>query len=430
MIFHWAFFIFMEIFSAMLRQFSFALFLIFNVTTLLAQDFKLKGVVVDSVTNEPLGGCILMCSSIKKPDVIFNGAYTDEDGSFQIFPIEHQELILTIQAGIGYPIIKIKHKFINEIDSLEIKVSSLGYYAPKYYYTNESDTIYFHIYLTQALFENKMIEARSFRGKACNGKITTYHINGNIFEIGTFKDGKPYDGEYKRYYESGNLSIKGQYKKGEKFGQWIYFNENVGIGSLFYFDSTGNGKPKYFYIQNSDTVFFSEYDEHNKWTYFSLDSYPFRYCQGKPCNGKITTYYINGNIYEIATYKDGYSYDGEYKRYNENGNLSIKGQYNNGKKLGQWIYYNKLGSIETMRTYDEKGNKISEIFFCENGFIDSYNTYQYNKDETKVQEFNFNKSQFLEWHIFMIETKDKVFIHDYEFAEGILKNTKDIEVKK
>ena len=43
--------------------------------------------------------------------------------------------------------------------------------------------------------------------------------------------------------------------------------------------------------------------------------------------------------------------EGEYKKYYQNGNLSEKGKYNYGNREGQWVYYNKDGSIKVGEYY-------------------------------------------------------------------------------
>jgi antitoxin component YwqK of YwqJK toxin-antitoxin module len=69
-----------------------------------------------------------------------------------------------------------------------------------------------------------------------------------------------------------------------------------------------------------------------------------------------------------VNYEDG-ERTGEYKRYHENGNISISGQYKEDKKVGHWHTYllwnggigeemnyedNKLTG--EYKSYDEKGN--------------------------------------------------------------------------
>ena len=58
------------------------------------------------------------------------------------------------------------------------------------------------------------------------GPYEDYHDNGQLFQKGTYKDGKP-DGPSEYYYDNGQLESKGTLKDNEKCGEWLEQGETV-----------------------------------------------------------------------------------------------------------------------------------------------------------------------------------------------------------
>jgi antitoxin component YwqK of YwqJK toxin-antitoxin module len=59
-----------------------------------------------------------------------------------------------------------------------------------------------------------------------DGPYEDYHDNGQLFQKGTYKDGKP-DGPSEYYYDNGQLESKGTLKDNEKCGEWLEQGETV-----------------------------------------------------------------------------------------------------------------------------------------------------------------------------------------------------------
>lgn len=53
-------------------------------------------------------------------------------------------------------------------------------------------------------------------------KSTFYHDNGQIQQVGFYKDGKVH-GQWVSYDENGEKAAMGQYDKGMKVGKWIFW---------------------------------------------------------------------------------------------------------------------------------------------------------------------------------------------------------------
>ena len=47
---------------------------------------------------------------------------------------------------------------------------------------------------------------------------------------------------------------------------------------------------------------------------------------------------------------------GAWKRYYENGQLWDEGEYQNGKKIGEWTTYDKSGGVKQKKTFTPKRN--------------------------------------------------------------------------
>lgn len=62
-------------------------------------------------------------------------------------------------------------------------------------------------------------------------KATYFHENGNVQQVGYFKDGK-LDGKWSSYDANGNLKTIAEYKEGQKTGKWMYFSDNVCVGEV------------------------------------------------------------------------------------------------------------------------------------------------------------------------------------------------------
>lgn len=57
-------------------------------------------------------------------------------------------------------------------------------------------------------------------------KATYYYDNGDVQQVGYFKDGK-LDGKWTSYDVNGNVKATAEYKNGQKSGKWMYFSNNV-----------------------------------------------------------------------------------------------------------------------------------------------------------------------------------------------------------
>jgi len=136
--------------------------------------------------------------------------------------------------------------------------------------------------------------------------------------------------------------------------------------------SYSDSPPDKYMVYQNDTIYFNSKANESGWTLTCVDCPSIKQCNGKPCNGLIKTYFINGQIEEIAFFKNGKIISGEYLCYYENGQLERKGEYLNENRVNQWVFYNKFGIIESIANYDSLGNIKTIIEFSENGELIEY----------------------------------------------------------
>jgi len=64
-------------------------------------------------------------------------------------------------------------------------------------------------------------------------KASYYYENGNLQQVGFFKDGK-LDGIWTSYNENGSVKAIAEYLDGQKSGKWQYFDNNVAVKEVDY----------------------------------------------------------------------------------------------------------------------------------------------------------------------------------------------------
>lgn len=57
-------------------------------------------------------------------------------------------------------------------------------------------------------------------------EATYYYENGNVQQVGNFKDGK-LEGKWISYTENGNVQTIAEYKEGRKNGKWQFFDNGI-----------------------------------------------------------------------------------------------------------------------------------------------------------------------------------------------------------
>jgi antitoxin component YwqK of YwqJK toxin-antitoxin module len=64
-------------------------------------------------------------------------------------------------------------------------------------------------------------------------RATYYYDNGNIQQVGYFKDGK-LEGKWTSYTENGAIQAIAEYSEGQKSGKWQFFDNAVAVKEVNY----------------------------------------------------------------------------------------------------------------------------------------------------------------------------------------------------
>jgi len=223
-------------------------------------------------------------------------------------------------------------------------------------------------------------------------------------KIANYRDGK-YDGDYSETYLNGNVKEKGNYINGKKNGVWefgkldgsktrteIYENDEKIKETIYFTDGSvqvirelKNGK------KNGWERTYNFGDGSLKSELFYRDgqisSNVSDVAGGKGNNGglikqtkQITS---NNGIYIQTFYQNNGKYEGEFTEQWAEGDKPMKttGQYENGKKNGLWVYFNRYGDkekeenyindkLEGKQTFYERGGEISKYYHYKNNVYD------------------------------------------------------------
>lgn len=202
------------------------------------------------------------------------------------------------------------------------------------------------------------------------------------------KDG-PWKGTYE---ESKRPRYEGTFNHGKETGVFKFYDDTKAASVIATRDFSANDGSAYtiFYDQAKNKV--SEGKVVNKlfegeWKYYHQASPTVmtieNYSKGK-LNGLRPVFYPNGKIAEEMNYKDGLK-EGSYKRYAENGNVlellyyknneyngdaifnnsdgivASKGKFVNGKKSGNWQFFEKGKLVKEINMSDPKNtNKTAD----------------------------------------------------------------------
>ncbi len=161
-------------------------------------------------------------------------------------------------------------------------------------------------------------------------------------------------GKWEKKYENSNIK---QYTGN--------FKDDKPIGTFYYYYPTGNEKAIMvhsgnisritMYHENGVVFAVGKYINQVKdsvWTYYDSRgylSYKETYLNGK-YNGERTIYYVGEKISEVKNYKNGVL-EGKYVMYFENGKVKQEGTYHDGNKVGREVRYYKSGKKEVTGQY-------------------------------------------------------------------------------
>lgn len=275
------------------------------------------------------------------------------------------------------------------------------------------------------------LEKRGFKGKVKSIKSTTYKA---IEKFGKIQKGEEVDKLLSIFSEKGNFTERIYSKNGKIDSKQTYiYNDKGNIIEQKEYDSDGNLKLQttYNYDDNGNKI------EENTFGGYQTQKTTYKYDdKRREVESLITLSFqgINGSAELRIT-----------KEYDQKGNIIEEKNYNNHNKL----------SSKGIYTYDERGNKIKEIFInLDSKKPEEKNIYIYDKNNNKIEVQKYisenlsekttikydEKGNILEEHItdFNIKTSFKIVykndktgnpIEKVYYNNGILYMIDEIEIE-
>ncbi len=190
-----------------------------------------------------------------------------------------------------------------------------------------------------------------------NGKFKLYYQNGNVEEEGEWVN-RLYNGSFKRYYEDGTLEQEKTFDgNGKAKGKVTYYYPN-GKKELEFTSSNGKetGKATRYY-PNGDVKEVISFDDGEALEFENkkMVNAPVKVGDGVKIKNKNSPN-AQGNVNEAQKeVKDGYA-----KRFNENNDILMDGEFKRGKLWnGKWYKYDKNGLLYKIEVY-KKGKYVGD----------------------------------------------------------------------
>ncbi|MBL0911108.1 MAG: hypothetical protein IBJ09_01955 [Bacteroidia bacterium] len=155
-----------------------------------------------------------------------------------------------------------------------------------------------------------------------DGKDKNLFVAGRTVKFEKYSPATPQP--YTELYENGQVKIKGSTLCGVLVGQVDYFYEN--------------GNPRASFTLNGN----------------------------EEKNGPFKNYYLNGQLKESGTYKNG-KRDGDFAGWYENGNKDVETHFTNDVRTGSYVEYEENGDISFRGNYNEKGKQSGLWQYYEKG---------------------------------------------------------------
>ena len=225
-----------------------------------------------------------------------------------------------------------------------------------------------------------------------NGRFVSYFFDGTVQVSKNYNLGL-LDGDYTENYYGGKLAAQGKYNLGKKVGTWKYFypsgqasrQEEFVDGeqngkAIFYFP---DGKPerevdfrndmrngifkRYSSTGELGYIMYYKDDVPTGYTYNDKNGQPVAVIPIKGGNGKVKSFYSNGNPSAEMEFSDG-KLNGKYVLYYPNGKLYYQEEKNEyGMTVGKTTEYYPNGQVNTAYNYYYENQDGPAVEYYENG---------------------------------------------------------------
>lgn len=233
------------------------------------------------------------------------------------------------------------------------------------------------------VFYNAMgnvIQEQNWEDGDLNGMVKFYYPNGTLKEVGNYVDGQAH-GRWESYHENGRVHEVVFFFEGRKTGPAFYYAASGGLKRQEYFGGSAVRSETYF-DREGQPFHTNKYPGGNGteiWPFSNnrkrlvgeircdrkVDSVIMYHQNGMVSNrrffvqgklqGKELSYYASGKIEAERTFIDDVLH-GNFKSWFENGKVQKQGQYTNGAATGEWKMFYENGQLELLERFDEEGN--------------------------------------------------------------------------
>ncbi len=218
--------------------------------------------------------------------------------------------------------------------------------------------LFFALLFAQPLSAQEQIELNQTNAKGQKiGKWKGYYNDGSVRYVGQFKDDVPY-GIFYHYYGDGKLQTKMVYRTPTEVFTSMFYSTGEKLAEGKYINKLKDSTWSTFGAE-SKVVEKGDYDMDKKvgvWRTFYLSSNisgEINYYYNQK-DGPYRMFYENGIVKDSSNFVAGKLHGFAVIRDME-GNKVIQGNYNYGKKVGDWIYYGENETVDKVLKYDEYG---------------------------------------------------------------------------
>jgi antitoxin component YwqK of YwqJK toxin-antitoxin module len=209
-----------------------------------------------------------------------------------------------------------------------------------------------------------------------HGRYISYYLNGNVESKGNFTNNET-SGIWEFFYETGKLKMRGILKQNDNYGLWEYFYES-GQKSM---EGNINGKNREgewrIYYENSQIKEIGDYKNNRRvglWKSYFEDGVLKGEINYIDDFGTHKEFYRSGKVQATGP-RIGTRNVGHWKFFAEDGSLQSTGEFNGGKKTGQWVGYHPSGKIASRGHYDNDIPVGVWEYYFEDGKISSTGEY-------------------------------------------------------
>lgn len=202
------------------------------------------------------------------------------------------------------------------------------------------------------------------------GRYISYFVSGSIESKGQFVNNET-TGVWEFYYETGNLKMRGILRDNSNYGNWEYFYE----GGQKSMEGSIDGKQKQgvwkIYYENGDLKEQGEYLNNKRnglWTSYFEDGTKKGEIEYANDFGRFTEYYHSGKVLGEGP-RQGVRNVGLWRFFSEDGTKESEGDFENGKKNGEWKYFYPSGKISAAGKYDNDETVGEWIHYFEDGTV-------------------------------------------------------------